>query len=157
MHQDLAPIGDTYWVQMLSSPTPLSGTPVAISDTAPTGDRYNLSICEVLPDLSGGSPTWSISGAISPSIGGGGATVVLSGAANATIVADTSGTYTFTGVSDGTYTVTPSNPGYIFSPVSQTVINGAGVTGVNFLVSPAIVPTFSTSGAISRQLAAVEL
>jgi hypothetical protein len=27
----------------------LSGTSVAISDTAPTFDRYNLAICEILP------------------------------------------------------------------------------------------------------------
>jgi len=49
VHQDLAPSGDTYWVQMQNNPTPLSGTTVTINDTAPTGDRYNLSICEILP------------------------------------------------------------------------------------------------------------
>ena len=49
VHQYLTPTGDTYWVQMQNSPTPLSGTSVSINDTAPTGDRYNLSICEILP------------------------------------------------------------------------------------------------------------
>ncbi len=44
VHQDLTSTGDTYWVQMQNSPTPLSGTSVTINDTAPTGDRYNLSI-----------------------------------------------------------------------------------------------------------------
>jgi hypothetical protein len=48
VHQFLAPIGDTYWVQMRNAPTPASGTTVIINDTAPTSDRYNLSICEVL-------------------------------------------------------------------------------------------------------------
>jgi hypothetical protein len=48
-HQYMPPAGDTYWVQMRSSPTPASGTSVTINDTAPTGDRYNLSICEVVP------------------------------------------------------------------------------------------------------------
>jgi len=48
IHQDLAPVGDTYWVQRQNAPTPLSGTSVTINDTAPTGDRYNLAICEVL-------------------------------------------------------------------------------------------------------------
>ena len=48
VHPYLAPVGDTYWVQRQSSVTPLSGTSVAINDTAPTGDRYNLTICEVL-------------------------------------------------------------------------------------------------------------
>jgi hypothetical protein len=27
----------------------VAGTVVTINDTAPTGDRYNLSICEILP------------------------------------------------------------------------------------------------------------
>jgi len=49
VHQYLTPLGDTYWVQRQSSPTALSGTSVSINDTAPTADRYNLSICEILP------------------------------------------------------------------------------------------------------------
>ncbi len=49
VHQYLAASGDTYWVQMQDNPTPLSGTTVGINDTAPTADRYNLSICEILP------------------------------------------------------------------------------------------------------------
>ena len=44
-------------MQQQSNPTPLSGTGVTINDTAPTGDRYNLGMVEVLavsptvPDL----------------------------------------------------------------------------------------------------------
>ena len=34
-----------------TSAVPLSGTSVTISDTAPTGDRYNLTICEVRQPL----------------------------------------------------------------------------------------------------------
>jgi outer membrane protein assembly factor BamB len=49
VHQYLAPVGDTYWVQMQSATTPASGSTVTINDTAPTGDRYNLVICEILP------------------------------------------------------------------------------------------------------------
>ena len=49
VHQDLAPTGDTYWVQMQNSPTPWSGTKVTINDAAPNSDRFNLSLCEVLP------------------------------------------------------------------------------------------------------------
>src|SRR5882762_6614287 len=48
VHQDLASVGDTYWVQRQVSPTASSGTSVTINDSAPTGDRYNLSIVEVL-------------------------------------------------------------------------------------------------------------
>jgi outer membrane biosynthesis protein TonB len=49
VHQDLSPAGDTYWVQMQNSPTAWSGTTVSISDAAPSADRFNLSLCEVLP------------------------------------------------------------------------------------------------------------
>ncbi|MFI5088964.1 MAG: DUF4082 domain-containing protein [Terriglobales bacterium] len=49
VHQYLATIGDTYWVQRQTSTTPTSGTVVTINDTAPTTDRYNLTIVEVLP------------------------------------------------------------------------------------------------------------
>jgi hypothetical protein len=47
VHQFLTPTGDTYWVQMQTATTPLSGTTVTINDTAPSTDRYNLSIVEV--------------------------------------------------------------------------------------------------------------
>ncbi len=39
---------------------PASGTVVAINDTAPTADRYNLSFCEILPvplDINAGLET----------------------------------------------------------------------------------------------------
>jgi hypothetical protein len=77
--------------------------------------------------------TYSISGTISPTAGGSGATVTLSGAAPAVTTPNTSGNYTFAGLANGTYTVTSSNIGYTFSPVSQSVtVNGANKTGVNF-------------------------
>jgi hypothetical protein len=47
VHQFLTPTGDTYWVQMQSATTPLSGTSVTINDTAPTTDRSNLTLVEV--------------------------------------------------------------------------------------------------------------
>jgi hypothetical protein len=49
VHQYMPPVGDTYWVQRQNAPTPLAGTSVTINDTAPTGDRFNLAICEILP------------------------------------------------------------------------------------------------------------
>jgi uncharacterized repeat protein (TIGR01451 family) len=48
VHTDLAPVGDTYWVQRQINTTPTSGTSVPINDTAPSTDRYNLSTAEVL-------------------------------------------------------------------------------------------------------------
>jgi hypothetical protein len=52
VHQYLAPVGDTYWVQRQNTATAASGTTGSINDTAPTTDRYNLTICEVLPSAS---------------------------------------------------------------------------------------------------------
>ena len=49
VHQYLAPVGDTYWVQRRLTPTPLAGTSVTIDATAPAGDRYNLFIAEIRP------------------------------------------------------------------------------------------------------------
>ena len=51
VHQYLSPVGDTYWAQRMANPTAASGTSVTIADTAPTTDRYNLTIVEVLPKL----------------------------------------------------------------------------------------------------------
>ena len=45
----LAPAGDTYWVQRRTTTTSAAGTVVTINDTAPTTDRWNLSIVEILP------------------------------------------------------------------------------------------------------------
>jgi uncharacterized protein (TIGR03437 family) len=56
VHQFL-PSGATFWVQMQTAPTPVAGTHVTINDTAPTSDRYNLTIVEVLPSLSSAGQT----------------------------------------------------------------------------------------------------
>ena len=90
--------------------------------------------------------TFTISGTISPSAGGGSATVILGGAASATTNASASGTYSFSGLANGSYTVTPTNPGYTFSPPTQSVvISGASATGVNFSASGG----FMISGTLS--------
>jgi hypothetical protein len=47
-HTSTDRLGDTYWVQSTTAPTPVSGTPVTINDTAPTNDPYNLVLVEVL-------------------------------------------------------------------------------------------------------------
>jgi hypothetical protein len=39
--------GDTYWMQRVSALTGAAGSVVQINDTAPTGDRWNLSIVEI--------------------------------------------------------------------------------------------------------------
>ena len=146
LHQYLTPTGDTYWVQMQTNPVALAGTTVAINDTKPTNDRFNLSICEIVPAAAAGS-TWSISGTISPVAGGSGATVALSGAATASTVADANGNYRFSGVTNGSYTVTPSQAGFTFTPVNKAVtVTGADQTGVNFA---GVANTWAISGTIS--------
>src|SRR5215472_7665185 len=57
VHQFLAPVGDTYWVQRLSNPVASSGTTVTINDTLPTDDRFNLSIVEILASSGGTADT----------------------------------------------------------------------------------------------------
>ena len=134
VHQYLATVGDTYWVQGQNSPTPLSGTQVFISDTAPSIDRYNLSIVEVLPAPSSGGTTYNISGTVSPASLGSGTVLTLSGTPSLMTPANSSGNYSFTGLSNGSYTVTPNLTGATFTPTSQTVtINGADVGNINFL------------------------
>lgn len=93
--------------------------------------------------------TYSISGTVSPSAGGSGATITLSGASSATTTANSSGAYSFTGLPNGTFSLTPSNPGYTFSPASQSAtVSGGNVTGINFTAT-AQSNTYSISGTIS--------
>ena len=144
-HQYLAPVGDTYWMQMQNSTTPLSGTSVTINDTAPTGDRYNLSIVEVLP-AAVVVPTYKISGTITPLPNGSSVTVTLTpGGAVAT--SDSSGNYSFSGLANGNYTVTPSKAGFTFTPANPVVpVSGADVLS-NFTIQP--IPTHAISGTIT--------
>jgi hypothetical protein len=66
VHQYLATVNDTYWVQGQNLPTPASGTAVSLNDTVPSSDRYNFSLVEVLPVASTVSIPPSITAAISP-------------------------------------------------------------------------------------------
>ena len=146
VHQYLSTAGDTYWVQRLSTAVATAGTTVTIADTAPTKDRYNLSIVEVLA-TAGVAPTWTLSGTITPASLGSGTTVTLSGASSATTTADGNGNYSFTGLANGSYTVTPTKSGVSFSPLNQPVtINGANQSGVNFTAQTV---TYSISGSLT--------
>jgi hypothetical protein len=94
--------------------------------------------------------TFTISGTLSPTTGGNGATVTLSGTSGATTTANSSGAYTFTGLAAGTYSVTPSHSGFTFSPGSQsTAIAAANITGLNFTATATAAPTFTISGTLS--------
>jgi hypothetical protein len=51
VHQSLATaVGDTYWIQQTTGPAGPAGSAVALGDTAPTGDRWNLAAVEVIGD-----------------------------------------------------------------------------------------------------------
>jgi hypothetical protein len=101
--------------------------------------------------------TYSVSGSITPSASGSGATVTLSGAAVASTTVDSSGNFSFTGLANGSYTVTPSKAGYTFSPANQSVTVSSGnvtvstftatATGLTYTISGTITPAASGSGA----------
>lgn len=75
----------------------------------------------------------SISGTITPALGGGGATIILSGPSAATTTTNASGSYTLTGLPNGTYTVTPNRSGFTFIPASHSVtLTGTNQTGIDF-------------------------
>ena len=48
VHQYLAPVGDTYWVQSLTNAVTTAGTAAQLNDTAPTADQWNLAAVEIL-------------------------------------------------------------------------------------------------------------
>jgi hypothetical protein len=62
LHEYLAPVGDTYWVQKLDSPTSAGGSQVTVSDVSPTSDRFNLSAVEILPAGAALTPVLSTMG-----------------------------------------------------------------------------------------------
>ncbi len=79
---------------------------------------------------------WSISGTITPSAAGNGASITLNNGRTATT--SSTGNYTFSGLANGTYTLTPSKSGYNFTPASQTVIiNGKSASAGSFTATPA--------------------
>lgn len=92
---------------------------------------------------------FSVSGTITPTNGGANAILSLSGNSTATTTADSAGNYTFSGLANGNYTIAPSNPGFSFSPVSQSiVINGANLTAIKFTAT-ALSTSYSISGTIT--------
>jgi hypothetical protein len=88
----------------------------------------------------------SISGRVTgPVISG--VPVALSGDASAVTVTAADGTYTFTGLANGSYAVTPSLVGHYFSPVKAPVaVDGADVSGVDFVIAPAHLISGHVSG-----------
>jgi Carboxypeptidase regulatory-like domain/Bacterial Ig domain/Lysyl oxidase len=142
VHEYPATVGDDYWVQRQTATTPSFGTLVTINDLMPAGDRYDLTLVEVLPSL---ATTHTISGTVTPVASGAGALMTLSGAASATTTVDPSGNFGFGGLADGAYVVKPSRTGFVFSPESLIVtVAGADQPGLSFTATA--IPTYALSG-----------
>ena len=147
VHQYLTSVGDTYWVQRRTSPTPVE-----------RHDRHHqrhgahdrpIQLEHLRNSAATGPQTWNMSGTVSPAAGGSGTSLFIAGAL-LTTTADASGNFNFAGLPNGTYTVTPQKSGYTFSPPNRSVtINGADVTGVNFTAQALLPTTFNMSGTVS--------
>jgi YD repeat-containing protein len=87
VHQYMPPVGETYWVQRTSAPVAQAGTSVTIADTAPTNDRYNLAICEIVGPASTdtSAPVVSITAPAGGAIVGGSVTVSAAASDNQAI------------------------------------------------------------------------
>ena len=48
VHQYLAPVDDTYWVQRINGAVAANGTSVTLNDVAPTADQWNLAVVEIV-------------------------------------------------------------------------------------------------------------
>jgi hypothetical protein len=79
-------------------------------------------------------PLYAISGSVSGSV----AILMLSGAVTGTTTTDAQGRYTFSGLKPGMYVVTAHQPGYGFTPPSALVTVNAAVNGVNFTAVPVL-------------------
>src|SRR5882762_4205814 len=141
VHQDLASVGDTYWVQRQVSPTAFSGTSVTINDTAPTGDRYDLSIVEVLVGTNQ-TPTSDLT--------------ITKNHSNNFVQGQTGANYTITATNSGgtatsgTVTVTDTLP----ASLTATAISGTGWTCT---VSPTLGCTRSDALATASSYPAITL
>jgi len=125
LHQDLSSTQDTYWVQRMTAPTALKGTGVTLGDSAPTTDRYNFSICEILPAIPA-SPVTSTMG--------------LSASA-----------LNFGSVTDGATKLLPLT--LTSTGTSPLTISSDSITGTGFLISSGTLPaTLSPGQSLTLQI-----
>ncbi|MGC8724918.1 MAG: carboxypeptidase regulatory-like domain-containing protein, partial [Acidobacteriota bacterium] len=114
-------------------------TSESLSYTSPTVATWCIGVYgyaagsgTVTATVTTGTATYSISGTVTLSTGGGlSGVTVTAGSASATT--SSTGAYTISGLANGTYTVTPGKSGYTFSPASTSVtISGDNKTGIDF-------------------------
>ena len=75
-----------------------------------------------------------------------GVTVTLNG--TTAVTTDSTGSYFIQGLPNGTYGLVPSLSGYVFSPVSLTIVVSGNSAGNDFSASPSTAPTYTISGAV---------
>ncbi len=146
VHQYLATVNDTYWVQRQNTPTAAAGTTVSIDDTAPTGDEFNLAVVEVLPAAATSTnPDFTLSAT----------------PAGQTIAVGGSTTFTATVTPENGYSATvnfsvsglPAGATAAFTPAS---VNGSGSSQLNVTSDGTIAPgsypltLTATDGAITH-------
>ena len=98
----------------------------------PANQAVTISGASAIANFTSALVTYSITGSIAGA-GGAGATLSLTGASTATIIADGSGSFNFSGLLNGSYIITATNPGFVFTPISQVVVvNGSDFSGLSF-------------------------
>ena len=96
-----------------------------------------------------GLATYAVSGTVSGASFGG-VNIQVTGASTTNVLTDTNGNFSLANQSNGSYTITPSKIGYSYSPTSMVInVNGANVSGTNFVSSVNAAPTYTLSGSIT--------
>ncbi|HKU24738.1 MAG TPA: hypothetical protein VJQ54_04655, partial [Candidatus Sulfotelmatobacter sp.] len=120
VHQDLATVNDTYWVQRQNSASSPAGTIVTMNDTAPTSDKYNFAVVEILPTTGGGTtPNPDFTLTASPS------SQSVQPGGNATYSATITATNGFSGITNLSASGLPSGATASFNPSS---VSGSGTS-----------------------------
>ena len=92
--------------------------------------------------------TYTVSGAISPSLAGVTVQLIKSTSTTSTLTT-TDGSYSFSGVDNGLYVVKPNYAGYTFNPGDRSININRNLQGVNFTAT--VIPSgFSISGRITQ-------
>ena len=146
VHQYLATVNDTYWVQRQNTASAPSGTTVSINDTAPTGDKYDLAVVEILPATSvTTNPDFGLS--VSPS------SQSVQPGSTATYTATITGQNGYSGSATLTASGLPTGATATFNPVSTSGSGTSQLTVTTVGSTPAgtyALTITATSGTVSH-------
>ena len=130
VHQYLAPVNDTYWVQRQNTASSSAGTTVTINDTAPTSDRYDLAVVEILP-APAANPTPDFGLTISPS------SQSVQAGSSATYATTISGINGFSGAVNLSASGLPNSVTAAFDPPS---LSGSGAAQLTVDAASSVAP-----------------